>query len=110
ASEATVVTTAVPADNDMKVSGIAAALPSMRIVNAPPGADLSALIRHAASGADFRLLCSKMRSNADAALYVRALREFSAEAPFRALAQQGGGQTATEQDIEVLHSTMLNSS
>jgi hypothetical protein len=51
-----------------------------------------------------------MRNNADAALYVRALREFSAEAPFRALAQEGGGKTAKEQAYEDLHWALLNCS
>jgi glyoxylate carboligase len=94
----------------MKVTGLAAALPSMSIVTAPAGTDFSELIKNAKSGADFKLLYSKIRNNADAALYVRALREFSAEAPFRALAQQGGGQTAKQQAFEDLHWALLNCS
>jgi hypothetical protein len=109
-TENAVVKTAAPADNDMKVSGIAAAMPSMRIVTAPPGTDFSELIKNAKSGADFKVLYSKMRNNADAALYIRALREFSAEAPFRALAQEGGGKTAKEQAYEDLHWALLNCS
>ncbi|HEY2412598.1 MAG TPA: DUF1549 domain-containing protein [Pirellulaceae bacterium] len=110
ATENAVVTTAAPADNDMKVSGLAAAMPSMRIVTAPPGTDFSELIKNAKSGADFKVLYTKMRNNADAALYIRALREFSAEAPFRALAQEGGGKTAKEQAYEDLHWALLNCS
>jgi hypothetical protein len=110
AMENDVVKTAAPADNDMKVSGIAAAMPSMRIVTAPPGTDFSELIKNAKSGADFKVLYTKMRNNADAALYIRALREFSAEAPFRALAQEGGGKTAKAQAYEDLHWALLNCS
>ena len=108
--ENAVASTKSPADNDMKVSGIAAAVPSMRIITAPPGTDFSELLKNAKSGADFKVLYSKMRNNADAALYVRALREFSAEAPFRALALQGGGRTAKEQAYEDLHWALLNCS
>jgi len=110
ATDNAVVSTKPPADNDMKVSGIAAAVPNVRIITAPPGTDFSELLKNAKSGADFKVLYSKMRNNADAALYVRALREFSAEAPFRALAQQGGGKTAKEQAYEDLHWALLNCS
>jgi hypothetical protein len=97
-------------DSDMKVSGPAAATPNVRIIAAPPGTDFSELLKNAKSGADFKVLYSKMRNNADAALYVRALREFSAEAPFRALALEGGGRTSKEQAYEDFHWALLNCS
>jgi len=105
-----IVSTPAPPDTDMRVTGIAAAMPSMGIVTAPVDTDFSELIKKARTGADFKVLYSKMRNNADAALYVRALREFSAEAPFRVLAQQGGGRTAKEQAYEDLHWALLNCS
>jgi hypothetical protein len=109
-AEHAIVSTSGRASTDMKVSGPAAAMPNVRIINAPPGTDFSELLKNAKSGADFKVLYSKMKNNADAALYVRALREFSAEAPFRALAQQGGGRTAMEQAYEDLHWALLNCS
>jgi len=109
-AEHAVVSTKPSADEEIKLSGIAAARPNVRIITAPPGTDFSELLKNAKSGADFKVLYSKMRNNADAALYVRALREFSAEAPFRVLAQQGGGRTAKEQAYEDLHWALLNCS
>jgi len=109
-AENAVVSTSAAADEDAKVSGPAAALPNARIINAPPGTDFSELLKQAKSGADFKVLYSKMKNNADAGQYVRALREFAAEAPFRALAQQGGGRTAKEQAYEDLHWALLNCS
>jgi hypothetical protein len=110
ATENAVVSTKLPPDQDITQNGVAAAAPNVRIIAAPPGTDFSELLKNAKSGADFKVLYSKMRNNADAALYVRALREFSAEAPFRALAQQGGGKTAKEQAYEDLHWALLNCS
>src|SRR5207248_323595 len=61
--ENVVVSTKPATDNDMKVSGIAATMPSMRIATAPPDTDFSELIKNAQTGADFKILYSKMKNN-----------------------------------------------
>lgn len=108
AAENAVVSTPGPASGEMQLTGLAALVPSKQITGAPDDAEFSDLLKHARSAADFRALYGKMRNNADAGLYVRAFREFSAEAPFRYLAQQGGGRTAQEQAYEDLHWALLN--
>ena len=47
----------------MKLSGIAAATPNVRIITAPPVTDFSELLKNAKSGADFKVLYSKMRKH-----------------------------------------------
>jgi hypothetical protein len=103
-----VVSTAGPASEDMKLTGLASLVPSKEITGAKDDAEFSDLLRYARSAADFKALYGKMRNNADAGLFARAFREFSAEAPFRYLAQQGGGKTAKEQAYEDLHWALLN--
>jgi hypothetical protein len=96
------------ASSDIKFSGLAALVPSAQIAAAPPDADFSELLKHAKTGVDFKLLYSRMKNNADAGQYVRALREFAAEAPFRALMEQGAARTAKDQAFEDLHWALLN--
>jgi len=110
AADNAVASTTGPASDDLKLTGLAALIPSREITGAPADTEFSELIKHAKSAADFRAVYGKLRNNADAALYVRAFREFSAEAPFRVLAQQGGGRTAKEQAYEDLHWALLNCS
>jgi hypothetical protein len=110
AAGSAVVSTPGPSSGDMKLSGLAALVPSKAIADAPADAEFSELLKHARSAADFKAVYGRMRNNADAGLYVRAFREFSAEAPFRVLAQQGGGQTAQQQAYEDLHWALLNCS
>jgi hypothetical protein len=110
AAEHAVVSTSGPASGEMKLTGLAALVPSKEITGAPSDAEFGDLVKHARSAADFKALFGKMRNNADAGLYARAFREFSAEAPFRVLAQQGGGRTAKEQAYEDLHWALLNCS
>jgi hypothetical protein len=109
-AENALVATKQQTDGDMKVTGADSAKPNVRIIRPAPGTTFAELLKNAKSGADFKVLYSKMQNNADAALYVRALREFSAEAPFRALAEQEGGHTAKEQAYEDLHWALLNCS
>jgi hypothetical protein len=109
-AEHPVVSTPGPSSDDLKLTGASAVVPSREITEAPAGAEFSELLKSAKSGADFKALYGRMRNNADAGLYVRALREFSAEAPFRVLAQQTGGRTAKEQAYEDLHWALLNCS
>jgi Protein of unknown function (DUF1549)/Protein of unknown function (DUF1553) len=110
AVENAVVSTPGPSSGDMKLTGLSALIPSKEITAAPADTEFSELIKHAKSAADFKAVYARMRNNADAGLYVRAFREFSAEAPFRVLAQQGGGRTAKEQAYEDLHWALLNCS
>ena len=108
ATENPVVATAGPPSTDMKVTGLTSLIPNTKITGAPPDAEFADLLKHARSAADFKALYGKMRNNADAGLFARAFREFSAEAPFRYLAQQGGGRTPKEQAYEDLHWALLN--
>jgi len=108
ATDNSVVSTAGPSSGEMKLTGLSALMPSKEITGAADDAEFSELVKHAHSAADFKALYGKMRNNADAALYVRAFREFSAEAPFRFLAQQGGGHTAKEQAYEDFQWALLN--
>jgi hypothetical protein len=109
-AENPIASTKLPPENDRQTTAPAPVMPSTRIINAPPGSDFSELLKQAKSGADFKVLYAKMKNNADAGQYVRALREFAAEAPFRSLVQQGGGRTPKEQAYEDLHWALLNCS
>ncbi|HEX3869018.1 MAG TPA: hypothetical protein VHV77_01145, partial [Pirellulales bacterium] len=90
------------------VQGKAAQQVSPEIANAAPDTDFNELLKHAKTGADFTALRSKMKNNADAGLYARAFRAFASEAPFEALAAQGGGATPRHQAFEDMYWALVN--
>lgn len=104
-----VVSTPGPNQADLP-TGLKALAVSPEIAKAPEDADFAQLVKYAKTGADFGALAKRMKNNADAGQYARALREFTAEVPFRYLAAQGGAKSAKEQAYEDLHWALLNCS
>jgi hypothetical protein len=93
-----------------KVKGLSAILPSVEIRQAKPDADFRQLMANAKTAPDFAVMAKRITNIVEAGVYVRALRDFSAHAPFQALVEHGGGSSPKAQAYEDLFWSLLNCS